>query len=29
MLHSFVDAEILHSTAGEELSGGAFIHIFH
>jgi hypothetical protein len=29
MLYSSVDIEVLHSTAGEELSGGAFIHILH
>jgi hypothetical protein len=27
MLHSSADAEVLHSTASEELSGGAFFHL--
>jgi hypothetical protein len=29
MLLSFVDAEVLHSTAGEELSRAANIHLLH
>jgi hypothetical protein len=27
VLYSFADTEILHSTTGEELSGGAFFHL--
>ena len=29
MLHSFVNIEILHSIASEELFGGAFFHNLH